>query len=273
MLRRYKLNLGIGDVIQAKSQLIDFVEAGNQVYVSPNLNVWQKYRNSDQQYLNFIFQFMKLTFTEPGFTVGLDQDCRNGHYSYIEFDGFLPKTIDLTKQLVLPDGFGYDIKSPYIVMNSKIRGMDPHYYQSIKEEFLNILNRIDCKIVLMGEKQLSNHQEYIGLGNEIYLIYNDLIDGLNPDKVIDLTIENLSIPSMINIMNDCYIMNKAKTNITFGIGGSLTLSNSVGNCLALINKESEHYKSWETPISYIYNSKNHQLLTDFNLFNKELLSL
>lgn len=248
---KYKLNLGIGDIIQAKSQLIDIVNSGEEVYIAPNLTVLENRIYDKEEYFEFIMKFIHLIFNEPGFIIGLDQNCDPGDFFSLYKEGKKPKTINLVKQLV--PSTGLDIESPYITINTKVRaGIE--CYSVVKNQFLDLLNSSGCKVVLMGEKNLADHNEYRYLvsTNNIQLIYEDLI-GLN--NVLDLTKEKLAIPNIEDLQSDCYIMNKAITNVTIGIGGSLVLSSSVGRCLSYINLDSAHYKAYEDSINCIFNSE------------------
>ena len=108
--------------------------------------------------------------------------------------------------------------------------------------------------------------------NNIFCIYNDIINFLDNDRLFDLTtdLDIYNDPNISQFKKDCNIINKAQSTITFGISGSFIIAMSVGN---VINYYDPYYGGslfWK-----IENSKFDDLFLYSNLenFNKKLINM
>ena len=118
-----------------------------------------------------------------------------------------------------------DIDAPYIAIHTKVR-MDGDNNFMKSSEFAKIvifLKKMNTsyKIVLLGEKNIV--QNYEANAHNIFSMYKDI----HSDKHVDMTEEILNDGEMDidKFENDLRIINRAKLNITIGIGGPFMLCN------------------------------------------------
>jgi hypothetical protein len=123
----------------------------------------------------------------------------------------------------------------YITISTKILGISNSLYQKFKNELIYKLNNINIKIIILGERQISECLEY--KIHETYTIYNDLIENLK--NYVDLTImDNENNNDLNSILNTFNIYNKSKLNIFIGNGGvSELIPYSSNNILGFTYKD------------------------------------
>jgi len=73
-----------------------------------------------------------------------------------------------------------------------------------------------------------------------------------PNNILDLTVPALGItaPNLIQIQQDCLIMNKAKLVITIGVGGGFCMATTVSNVVG--------YRTDDDPIANAVFNKEYQ---------------
>jgi len=186
-----------------------------KIYVSIDYSVFKSYRcDNDILYNNYIILLKKLNEYESI----IIEDKYNDSYKnmcvtalsknykipikYKIFDKLLNNNLNLN----------YD----YITISTKIIGINNNLYQQFKNILINKLNNINIKIIILGEREISDCVEY--KIHETYTIYNDLINNLKNYE--DLTIkDNTNNNDLIPLLNTFNIYNKSKLNIFIGNGG------------------------------------------------------
>lgn len=223
-----KINLGIGDIIVAKTYLDAKKEEYNKIYIHKNRDIeyWRSKNN-----INFADEFLNLLFNESPYIID-DSDYpveSTGAFSY--FSDKLFKKKDLTKYLCNSSYVKeYD---NYIVLLTKIRGFDINKFNSIKSQIFSNINKLPFKIVLQGEKRLYHSNEIAVHKNNIFCIYDDIIKSIDSNKIIDLTIDDdlHNSPKLDNILRDCNIIHNSNFTVTFGISGAFIMAMSISKVL------------------------------------------
>lgn len=206
----------------------------NKIFVSIDYNILNYYRNSDIKYFNNYIIFLKYINDIDNIIIENDY---NSTYETIELVSLsniynIPIKFKIFAKLV--DNYSY-FSFDYITISTKILNIDYNLYENFKEELFNKLNKINYKIILLGERKITACKEY--LIHNTYTIYDDLIKNL--DNYEDLTIcDNSENNDLIPLLKTLNILNKSKLNIYMSNGGiSELLSYSSKNILGLTNKE------------------------------------
>jgi len=122
-------------------------------------------------------------------------------------------------------------KEEYIIFHTKCRHNSQENYKILKENIkLFCKNNIfKYKIIIMGERVFPHTEEVDMHG--ITTVYNELLELKNNNDIIDNSIENIySNLDYDNYKNDIKIIQNAKYNICFGLGGQLCTSVIFGKC-------------------------------------------
>jgi len=236
LVLKAKLNLGIGSLILMKAQL-DEVRDKLKLYVSPNWELINKYRNGSEDYKNFIREFFKILFPPP-YIITEDQDYHERDYwLFTHFDNIpfiIPKWKIFTKIFCNPK-MHIDIDEKFIVITTKVRLFKQSNYNKIKPIIQDVIKELSnkYKIVVMGEKVVEMNAEYLQLQkkDQIFSIYNDIIECVPKNRIIDTTYDGLGITSPIlsRLKEDCTIMKNAVRTICIGTGGNFILALSCGS--------------------------------------------
>lgn len=223
-----KINLGIGDIIVAKTYLDDKKEEYDKIYIHKNRDIeyWRSKKN-----IEFADEFIKILFDESPYIID-DSDYQIesvGAFSYLSEKSFKKK--DLTKYFC--DASYIKEYDNYIVLLTKIRGFDINKFNSVKSEIFSIINKLPYKIVLQGEKKLYTSNEIEIHKNNIFCIYDDIIKNIDPNKIIDLTINDdlHNSPKLNNLLRDCNIIHNSNFTITFGISGAFIMAMSISKVI------------------------------------------
>jgi hypothetical protein len=226
-----KTYVGMGDILHSK-QLLDEVKDNYDtinVYYDKDCFEWKGNYN---QFSEFTEKLFKELFSEPPYVI---QDTPysvslspinlarhiNSQFKVLNFEKYFCKDLDDSQEV-----------EDYFVVLTKIRGWHYSNYCSIKEKYLDILNKISLKnkIYIMGERKIGLNKENELHGPQlIYSIYDDLIQNIS--NVKDLTVPELGITAAKynDFINDCKIMNRSKNVICFGVSGSIDMAMSVSN--------------------------------------------
>ena len=238
----YKLSkLGIGDIflfsLEMKKKNI------KDLKINIDLETLSIYRSDTPDYINFVielieflFQDIPVEFVSNAFNLVYEENWPLIHNSLNT-----PEICEYYKEI-----FKKDIENTedeYYVLFTKIRDYRYKDYQKIKTEFFNTLNNNNKKILLLGEKEIEYGVEYKLIGeSSIYSIYNDIINNINHDLIIDKTIPKMGItlPDLNSIISDMNLIYNSKQTIMIGRGGFFCLSLPTNK---LISLHSEDYSS------------------------------
>jgi hypothetical protein len=118
----------------------------------------------------------------------------------------------------------------YIIFHTKCRHSSQENYKILKENIkLFCKNIFKYKIIIMGERVFPHTEEVDMHG--ITTVYDELLELKNNNNIIDNSIENIySNLDYDNYKNDIKIIQNAKYNICFGLGGQLCTSVIFGKC-------------------------------------------
>lgn len=223
---------GMGDILHSKQLLDEIKDNYDVINVYFDVRCLRDYKGNYDQFSEFTIKLLEELFSEPPYII---KDVPNAislppidlchhigsQFKILNFEKYFCKQSIENKR-----------EENYIVILTKIRGLEYSFYQSIKERFLNSVNMLSekNKIYIMGERKIGqNRENQIHGPNQIYSIYNDLIQNIN--NIEDLTVEELGItaPKYEDFLGDCQIMNGSKSVICFGVSGAVDMAMSVSN--------------------------------------------
>lgn len=140
-----------------------------------------------------------------------------------------------------------NIANNYICINTKIvnssekfnKSKNPNYdfikkYNLIKEKLFEVINNLNYKVVVLGERYIPDCNEYNFHKNNYgnYLMYDDLKK--NICKLVDETYEDSKDGyEIFNWKKTCYYLTHSKFNIYIGNGGGIHLYSLFSNCVQL----------------------------------------
>lgn len=238
------INVGLGDSLATRILLESVKNRFDEILISHNKEIVNLYRDNNLKYWEFLNELGPLVFSEKPYI-----------FDHIEH---LPLTqtrfLDLlvanyqSDIIVTPSLYHMCQGEPlnigeYVVITTKVRVLSKHVLIPLINQLWETLNLIDSKykIVILGEKEVESNKEYINQTETTYSIYNNIINGLNKDRIVDLTIPALgvTIPDMKQIKQDMLIMKNAKFVIVLGVGGNFCMSVGVANTINFRNDD-EH---------------------------------
>lgn len=236
-MKKFILNeVGMGDVIIFLSYLSEF-HKNEIVQYDFNINTIKTYKTNEYvEYYNFIKDFSKFILDGAGHdNFSFDNTLSNEHT--------LISINDIRNRYT---GFKYiqanktnEILSDSVVLLTKVRGCDYINYDKIRNDFYGVINEGNKNIILLGEKEVEVSPEYRILTNQVvYSIYGDILNNVNKDKIIDLTIDKLGItsPTIEKLIYDVDIIKKHNV-ISFGSSGIVSLCSIFTNVLSYVNSE------------------------------------
>jgi hypothetical protein len=234
------LPTALGEVINIRYNMQQLFDRYDRINITFNPRVyWDEVMNThlpdwpqkEQKLHNLCVELGNLFFTEPPFTFGMYLPYpRLYHAGYLIDDYHLiPKMPQMAKYLCkgIPLNIG-----EYVVITTKVREVPKARYDQHKQELYDLIRQISDKypIVILGEKILEIRKEYVILqkNNTLFCLYEDLINAIPKDRVIDLTKPFLSetVSTLSEVQQDCLIMHNAKATITVGIGGNFLMATS-----------------------------------------------
>ena len=116
-------------------------------------------------------------------------------------------------------------KDEYIIFHTKCRHSRSENYSLLKENTKQFCssNKSKYKIIILGERIFPHTEEVDAHG--ITTVYNELLQLKNNNDIIDKSIENIySNLDYNNYKNDIKLIQNAKYNVCFGLGGQLCTS-------------------------------------------------
>jgi len=252
------LNLGLGDIIFARSALdeTDY----KKITIRPRLSLLSIY-NKTMEYGSQTIDMFKRFFSNPPYELIIDynEEEKGTPQTLYENDRIFPVKPNfseiLCEETEIPE-------SPYIVLHTKVKGLPRFEYLKFRNSFFEILNKLEIKIVLLGEKNIENSKEWKILTEigSIYSIYDDCKKYLK--NYIDMTENDDLIERPKDLYKSCYIIRMAQTAITMGVGGNFGLTSAVaGYHIGLIVHHPYYDKIYECQ-----NVNNGFITKDYNLF-------
>ena len=231
----------------------------NKIFVSIDHKVLKHFRNdSDIEYYKNYIIFLKHINTYYRIII---EDSYNDAYENMGVNS-LSKKFNIPIKFKLYDKLIY--KNPiyefdYVTISIKLLNIDNNLYEKYKNILFNKLNNIGYKVILLGERKITNCKEY--QIHNTYSIYNDLIKNL--DNYIDNTIDNNNNNNDLeSFMKSATILNKSKLNIYMSNGGVSELLCYIStNIVGLTNKPEILDKT-----SYLNDSSNIKISNNFEDF-------
>lgn len=225
---KYKLNnVGLGDLTFFCGDMLGKLTKGDKLMINIDDLLLTNYRNNNPKSTEFIMEYIK--FLLDGFdvllvnTVELDKSFINW-----ELNNNIFKEMRLNPEVskVIKEKFSSGESNPIyknsIIFFTKVRDYNFENFKTYSSKIWDKLNNSNYNIILLGEREIIYNYEYTILTNKkVYTIYDELIKNLNPDKIIDLTVENFNLEelSVKNIINDLTLVSNNKHVIVVGGGG------------------------------------------------------
>ena len=248
-----KITYGIHILLNMHHILISILENRKDltnINIDIDLDQLSKNRNDiDENYLEKYLILLKEILNIKNVNLTL-----NKNYEYIDlFSNYYP-ILDINKIFIRKNNYftkyqinNINISKSYICINTKIVNSSKYYidtkdsnynfiekYKIIKEDLYKILNNNNYNIILLGEKNIPNCNEYNyhsdNFGN--YIMYDDFINNLN--NVIDETYNDSKDGyDLDNWKKTCYYLAHSKLNIFIGNGGGIHLYSNFENTIQL----------------------------------------
>jgi hypothetical protein len=117
------------------------------------------------------------------------------------------------------------VENEYIIFHTKCRHSKDEDYSHLKKNIKQFCsnNKSKYKIIILGERVFP-HTEEVDI-HGITTVYDELLQLKNNNDIIDKSIENIySNLDYNNYKNDIKLIQNAKYNICFGLGGQLCTS-------------------------------------------------
>ena len=274
------INMGIGDMIHARGILDAQKQNFKNVYISPNMNSYTTARQPKPEHIQFTQKLFEYLFKDPYYIIHPPNSPfpQRSEFLFHSLDNLPLIKPELSDELC--EGKRLNI-GKYIVISTRVRDIPrKEYNELIKPRFLEILKLLsdEYKIVLIGERHLVKYLEHDILLNRdtMFLLYDDIINNISDDKIIDLTFDNvdeLHDDHFTRLKQECLYMRNAVWNITFGIGGSFCMATAVGNVVGYC---SSHTVLGGNTISQLYDNNKYQnikISTNLNVFFENLMNI
>lgn len=236
------INLGIGDHLFLRIFVDGVKHQYDRIAITHSRPALQFWFNNDPKRGEFNLQLGRLVFSEPPYVL-----VPNARFPFYPNDRIVreinnkPVKPNLDR-LCVGKSLGID---KYIVLTTKVRHIQRGDFEQYKAKITPALCELakTYKMVILGEREVQATREYTAECNrdQVYGIYNYLIETLPPDRVLDLSIPALGITcsSLPQLQQDCLIMKEARAVITFGIGGNLWISACTANQTVGLRGDSE----------------------------------
>lgn len=232
-----RINLGIGDILFARSVLDAQSNRFDKVYISPDYNVYNDTRQPNKKEREFTDKLLEMVFQPPYYHLEKERIEEYPHrfcQTFSTLDGFPLVVPNISN--VICEGTPLNI-GPYITVSTRVREMPISEYETkVKERFLNSILELSnhYKIVILGEQKLADYKEHKILEGRVFTIYEDLIDTLPSEQVLDLSfkdVKKIKEDRMTRFKQECLYMRDAEWNIVLGNGGNSCIAASIGNAI------------------------------------------
>lgn len=153
----------------------------------------------------------------------------------------------------------------YILINTKVlcgnNGNIEKGWNNFKSELFNLFNSSNINIMVTGEKKISKCHEYDI--HKTISIYDDIINNIKSDKLIDLTSnDTISLYDIDKVLYNIELMKKSKFNIMIGDGGAYILHSIFNNTITFGNNNN----NFNNFMSLFLNNNNNFITNDTKLF-------
>lgn len=248
--------LGIGDILTLKMYSV------SKKVTYPHINICYELlkinRLRPEENIKFLKHLIKKLFPET--TISVVQNATLYHrpfnfdityiYDYYKFDN------------IFENEYG-----DYIIFHTKVRFTPElsHYFNKEKHFLQDFFSKFKTKynILILGERFVEQNREAIGCN--IITIYPELMKLAKNNNVFDLTYETLySSNEIINFEKDMFLINNAKTNVTFGEGGPLVI------CQAFSKSNICYIGALQSACLNIFSQVNGNLYNSLEIFVKKL---
>jgi hypothetical protein len=234
---KVQIAVGLGDNLTAKAYLDTIKKNFDQIFIAHNKEIVAIYRGNNPECYKFLDDLGRLLFSETPYIFTPSEHYKNEEYKnynsvqLVSRLGVMPQKPELKN--LLCKGNSLNLNEEYIVLTTKIRDMNRENYCSISSKLWESLRQLSqkYKIVILGERMVEINAEYAVQSNSIYGIYNDIMENIPKNRIIDLSIPALGLtaPNLVQLQQDCLIMNEAKFVLTLGLGGNFAMAISVAN--------------------------------------------
>ena len=224
--------IGLGDLIYTKAMLDNIKHRFSEIHINIYRDIISFY-GIDSKYNKFIDEIGSLFFSETPYILtsenipfyGLELLCRDNNITPVK-----PELKHL-----LCKGTPIDIGDKYIAIVTKVRYVTREHFENKKQELFKVLQELSqkYKIVILGERVVELNGGYVKYAEGIYSIYDDIIQNIPADRVVDLSVPALGItaPDLTNIQQDCLTLSGAEFAITIGVGGGFCMATAVANTI------------------------------------------
>lgn len=229
------INFGIGMILKFYYLFEKILEThADHIYVSIDKRILAQYRGENETFFTNYIKFFQYLNEHPNIHI---EDTYNEKYPNVEIDTLanalhIPIRFKCFPKLsILPSPFQF----PYVTLSVKIMTTPNSLFINFKKEFFQRLNAMSAKVVLLGEREISDCVEY--RIHETYSIYKDCIQELTnfEDRTIQDNTKNNELSSLLE---SCSILANSKLNIYIGTGGvSELIPYCSNNILGLTSKD------------------------------------
>lgn len=227
---RITIPIGLGDLIYTKAMFDSILNHFSEIRIKFHREIIEFYK-INHDYNKFLDEMGALLFSNPPYVLTSESGIPfYGLVTICQEHNITPTKPNLSQ--ILCKGESLNLGEEYIAIATKSRYLDRQYFDQRAPSFWQAMNKIaqKYKIVILGEKVVEFNSGYAEMGsNAVYSIYNDIMNNLPHDRLIDLTVPALgqTAPQLLKIQQDCLIMNEAKYVITLGIGGGFCMATAV----------------------------------------------
>ncbi len=266
MSKKYLVkHVGIGDLIFFCGTILFNHKKGDTIEFCLSKEILGMYRENSQDYEKFCYEYVKYFLNDYEIKI-LPNESESNYNWIVDYDLFnkIINNAEVLNQIKNKLNIQKTKYENYLVLFTKVRDLDKTNYFSVCDHFYDYINKFDGKIILLGEKNIIYKGEYAIHGkNKIYSIYDDCINKISEDKIIDLTtsVYDFKNFSLENILNDMSIISNSEKTFIFGGGGFFCLSLFTNKLVSLTNNL---YKS------AFYSKENLQIFDENEEFRKNL---
>lgn len=222
--------IGVGDLLYIKAMLDNTGDRYQEIYIRFHRDIITFYQ-MDPNYNKFLDDMGALFFGQPPYILTEEAIPFYGISSICSDNKIVPIKPNLKDLLCI--GKSENIDGEYIVVVTKVRYMPRAHFNMISGRFFTALKRLSekYKIVILGEKEVYMNPGYLEFKDSIYSIYNDIIDNIPQNRIVDLTLPTTGnvAPNLKQIQQDCLTLSGAKVAITIGVGGGMSMATAVAN--------------------------------------------